>query len=67
MMRTNETSGEEVQKQSGIYEFDVVCGMEVNRETAKYKVPYHDLTYYFCSNNCKQHFETTPERYVWDK
>lgn len=47
--------------------FDVVCGMDIAVEEAKCSSVYHDVTYYFCSQHCKQHFENAPERYVWDK
>ena len=46
---------------------DVVCGMEIDRAASKFRVRYHNETYYFCSANCRQHFENNPDRYVGDK
>jgi YHS domain-containing protein len=43
---------------------DVVCGMEIDPTESRYFVRYHDVTYYFCSAHCRQHFENTPARYV---
>lgn len=47
--------------------FDVVCGMDIITKNARCSSVYHDVTYYFCSHHCKQHFDNNPERYVWDK
>lgn len=47
--------------------FDVVCGMDMVTEKARCSSVYHDVTYYFCSHHCKQHFDNKPERYVWEK
>lgn len=44
---------------------DVVCGMDMIEELAKYSARYGGVTYYFCSSNCRQHFENNPDRYVW--
>ena len=43
---------------------DVVCKMEVNEKTAKWKSEYKGKTHYFCSQMCKQKFDKTPEKYV---
>ena len=43
---------------------DPICGMTVNRETAKHKVEYDGKTFYFCCAGCKQTFERQPEKYV---
>jgi RND family efflux transporter MFP subunit len=48
---------------------DPVCGMDVDQErarTAGRVVSYHGQTYYFCSDDCRKRFETTPSRYVQD-
>lgn len=42
---------------------DLVCGMEINKKTAKFTSKYKGQTYYFCSENCKQHFDNDPEKY----
>lgn len=47
--------------------FDVVCGMELAIDKAKFHTTYGGVLYHFCSNNCKQHFNNAPERYVWEK
>lgn len=43
---------------------DLVCGMEVNKKTTKYKKSYQGKKYYFCSEMCRDHFEYDPEKYV---
>jgi YHS domain-containing protein len=43
---------------------DLVCGMQVEEKTAKWKSEYGARAYYFCSPICKQKFDTTPEKYV---
>jgi len=43
---------------------DQVCGMDVDENTAAAKTEYAGDTYYFCSQECKQKFESDPESYV---
>jgi len=43
---------------------DVICGMEVNEKTAKYKTEYKGKTYYFCSQFCKETFDASPAKYA---
>jgi YHS domain-containing protein len=43
---------------------DLVCGMDVDEKTAKYKTTYKGKTYYFCAPGCKITFEENPEKYV---
>ena len=43
---------------------DVVCQMEVDEKTAKWKSEYQGKTYYFCAPMCKQKFDRNPEKYV---
>jgi Cu+-exporting ATPase len=45
-------------------EIDVVCGMEVDPETAEYKSEYHGKMYYFCAPGCKASFDKDPEKYL---
>ena len=45
---------------------DLVCGMEVNEKTAKWKTVYKGKTYYFCAPGCKKSFEEEPEVYLSD-
>ncbi len=43
---------------------DPVCGMNVNKATAKYTYDYKGATYYFCSQGCKDSFSKDPEKYL---
>lgn len=43
---------------------DLVCNMEVDEKTAKWKTEYKGKTYYFCAPGCKMEFEEDPEKYV---
>ena len=43
---------------------DLVCGMDIDPETAAGKSEYKDITYYFCSPGCKRSFDRDPEKYV---
>lgn len=43
---------------------DLVCNMEVNEKTAKWKTNYNGKTYYFCAPGCKKEFEEDPEMYI---
>lgn len=43
---------------------DVVCNMEVEERTAKWRSEYETKTYYFCSPICKQKFDRSPEKFV---
>ncbi len=42
---------------------DPVCGMEVD-QTTEYKTDYNGKTYYFCSAECKETFESNPRKYA---
>ena len=42
---------------------DVVCGMDVS-EDSTYQSTHHHETYYFCSEHCKEKFDTSPETYL---
>jgi len=44
-------------------ELDLVCGMELSQKI-KYKLLYNKKFYYFCSKNCKEHFQNDPEKYI---
>lgn len=48
------------------YAIDVVCGMEIPIRGKMIKSLYKGETYYFCSLNCKEHFDSAPDRYVAD-
>ena len=43
---------------------DVVCNMNVNEKTAKYKSTYGGREYYFCGQGCKNSFDKNPGKYV---
>jgi YHS domain-containing protein len=43
---------------------DLVCDMDVDEKTAKWKTVYNGKTYYFCAPGCKKSFEANPEEYV---
>ncbi len=43
---------------------DLVCDMEVDEKTAKWKSVYKGKTYYFCAPGCKKAFEEEPEVYI---
>jgi len=45
---------------------DPVCGMEVDERTTKDKALHEDTTYYFCSKDCKDEFQASPEDYISD-
>ncbi|WP_256372059.1 MULTISPECIES: heavy metal translocating P-type ATPase [Bradyrhizobium] len=43
---------------------DPVCGMKVNRATAKHRFTYKDEEYLFCSGRCRERFEAEPEKFL---
>jgi YHS domain-containing protein len=43
---------------------DLVCKMDVDERTAKWKTVYKGKTYYFCAPGCKKSFEEDPELYI---
>ncbi len=43
---------------------DPICGMKVNLETTKYKSIYKGKTYGFCSEGCKNTFDSNPSQYA---
>ncbi len=43
---------------------DVVCGMQIDEKTAKWKSRYKGITYYFCGPMCKLEFDDNPEKYI---
>ena len=43
---------------------DLVCGMEVDPETAPAKSEYKGKTFYFCAPGCKVAFDRDPEKYL---
>src|SRR5215475_2321097 len=43
---------------------DPVCGMAVERATAKHHVRHDGVDHFFCSANCKAKFQAEPRRYL---
>lgn len=43
---------------------DPVCGMTIESDKAAAKAQHQGKTYYFCSTQCGQKFESAPERYA---
>ena len=43
---------------------DLVCGMNVDERTAKYKTNYMGKMYYFCAPGCQKAFEANPQKYL---
>lgn len=43
---------------------DPVCGMSFDEEEAVATAELEGDTYYFCSEECKEEFETDPEDFV---
>ncbi len=43
---------------------DPVCGMEVDDGSTKDRVAHEGTTYYFCSQDCKDEFEASPQDYI---
>jgi YHS domain-containing protein len=43
---------------------DPVCGMEVVERTTLERAVHEGATYYFCSRECREEFEASPEDYV---
>ena len=43
---------------------DLVCGMDIDPDTAAGKSEYKGTTYFFCSPGCKRAFDKEPEKYI---
>jgi Cu+-exporting ATPase len=43
---------------------DLVCGMELDKDSVNSILEYYDKIYYFCSLVCKDKFGREPEKYV---
>ena len=43
---------------------DLVCGMEIDPETAAGKSEHQGTTYYFCATGCKADFDADPQKYI---
>ena len=52
---------------SGDSAIDPVCGMQVDKSTAKHTHSHNGTTYYFCCQSCEKKFSADPERYLTGK
>jgi YHS domain-containing protein len=43
---------------------DPVCGMDVEEAQAPATTEFEGLTYYFCSDSCRDEFEANPSLYA---
>ena len=43
---------------------DLVCGMNVDKNSPPYFVEYKGIRFYFCSHACREQFESSPKQYV---
>ncbi len=43
---------------------DLICGMDIDPETAAGKSEYGGKTYYFCAVGCKTEFDGNPDKYI---
>jgi Uncharacterized conserved protein len=43
---------------------DVVCKMEIDKNTTEFTSEYKGTTYYFCALSCKEKFDENPEKYI---
>jgi YHS domain-containing protein len=48
-------------------ETDPVCGMQVDPANAAGEAEYQGRTYYFCSDGCKQKFDTNPQQFTTER
>jgi len=46
---------------------DPVCGMSVDRSTAKYFLKHEGEKFYFCSARCKERFEAEPSKFLGER
>jgi xanthine dehydrogenase accessory factor len=43
---------------------DPVCHMSVDPQTARHRLDFEGLRYYFCNASCRTHFEKDPQKYL---
>lgn len=43
---------------------DPVCGLAIESRMAASRTPYQGETYYFCSRNCQDEFDSNPAKYA---
>src|SRR4029077_12248304 len=49
------------------FAIDPVCGMRVDRETARHRHAHRGEEYFFCSARCRERFAAEPEKYLQPK
>jgi YHS domain-containing protein len=45
-------------------DIDPVCNMDLSGQEGKLGYDFEDVTYYFCSELCKDHFVKEPKKYA---
>ena len=48
-------------------ERDPVCGMDIDPETATGQTDFEGRTFYFCSEDCREKFDTNPAQFAGDR
>jgi Cu+-exporting ATPase len=43
---------------------DPVCGMDIEEDEAEARSEYKGTTFYFCSQSCKEQFDSDPEAFA---
>ena len=62
---TIEVQGSESEKENDMATVkDVVCGMDIDPDTAAAKMEHEGKTYHFCSNDCHAKFMAEPQKYA---
>jgi YHS domain-containing protein len=51
-------------KDKGICDIDPVCQMDLSGKAGKIGYDFEDVTYYFCSELCKDRFAKEPKKYA---
>lgn len=51
-------------KERAVCTVDPVCNMDLEAVHSKYMYDFEEVTYYFCSELCKEEFARQPEKYV---
>jgi len=45
-------------------DIDPVCNLDLSGKEGKIGYDFEDVTYYFCSELCKEHFAKEPKKYA---
>lgn len=51
-------------KEVSVMTKDPVCGMQIDEKKAAASTEHLGKTYYFCSESCKQEFNSDPHKYM---